>query len=233
MVDDIFSEVDEDLRAERNRGRTRRLAAIGLALLVLAGLGVGGWQYVAYRQRQLVASAAPAYFAAQADADIAPPAAAGPDAALTPQQTRAVDEFARVAASGPAGLATLSRLRMAALTWAAHDQARALGLWDQVSQDRTADPDLRGLADLLWVQHRADDADPSLLKTRLRGILSPKSPWRLLALEADAVIDLRTNHVAEARRKLTSLAQDAAASDSERSRASGLLDTLDTSKTGG
>lgn len=233
MVDDIFSEVDGDLRGERTRARTRRLAVLGLAILVMVGLAVGAWQYLAYRQLQRAASFAEAYFAAQKDADTAPPAAAGPDAPLTPPQRHALEAFAVVADKAPKGFATLSRLRMAALSWEAGDHARALGLWDQVAQDPGANTDLRGLGDLLWVQHRADDADPGLLKTRLRDILVPTSPWHLLATEIDALIDLRVGHVADARRKLTALSQNGTASESERARASGLLDTLDKSKTGG
>ena len=233
MVDDIFREVDEDLRAEQTRARTRRLAVLGLAILVVVGLGVGGWQFLLYRQRALSAAVAQGFFTAQQDADTAPAAAAGPDAPPTPAQLRAIGEFGQVAAHGPEGFATLALLRMAALAWEAHDTARALGLWDQISQDHAADPDMRGLSDLLWVQHRADDGDPSILKTRLRDDLSPKSPWHLLALETDALIDLRLNHLADARRKLTQVSQDDAASEAQRARASGLLDTLDTSKTGG
>lgn len=233
VVDDIFSEVDEEFRAERRRARIRRLAVFGLGLLVVVGLGVGGWQYLLYRQAGLAGAVAQAYFAAQKDADTAPPPAAGPDAPLTPEQKRSIDAFAGIAAHGPEGFATLSRLRMAALAWEGKDHDRALALWDQISRDGAADHDLRGLADLLWVQHRADDADPSLLKTRLRDILSPRSPWHLLALETDALIDLRSNRVADAKRKLTALSQDGAASESQRAEASGLLDTLDTSKTGG
>lgn len=233
MVDDIFNEVDEDLRAEHARARNRRLALIGLALLVVVGLGTGGWEFFQYRQRSMAVAVAQGFFVAQKDADTAPAAAAGPDAPPTPDQLRAIDEFAQVAAKGPAGFATLARLRMAALSWKAKDTAKALALWDQISKDQAADPDLRGLADLLWVQHRADDGDASILKTRLRDILAPKSPWHLLALETDALIDLRLNHMADAKRKLTTLSQDDAASQSLRARASGLLDTLDTSKTGG
>ena len=43
VVDDLFSEVDEDLRAEQSGARLRRLSVVGLAMLVVAGLGVGGW----------------------------------------------------------------------------------------------------------------------------------------------------------------------------------------------
>ena len=233
VVEDIFSEIDGDLRAERNAVRNRRLAILGLVLLVVVGAAVGAWQYLAYRQTARAASFAAAYFDAQQDADTAPPAAAGPDAALTAEQVRARSEFAAIAARAPDGFATLSRLRMAALAWRANDHAAALALWDRIARDGAADADLRGLGDLLWVQHSADDAEPGLLKTRLRDLLKPESPWHMLALETDALIDLRTGDVAGARRKLTTVSQDPAASESERGRASGLLDTLDISKTGG
>ncbi len=232
VVDDIFSEIDEDLRSERTRARTRRLAVAGLVVLVVAGLAIGLWQYLHYRQQQRAASVAGAYFAAQKDADTAPLAAAGPDAPLTPEQVRAKAEFAAVAARAPEGFATLSRLRLAALDWK-DDRPAAIGLWDRVARDRGADPDLRGLATLLWVQHQADDVDPGLLKARLRDILVPASPWHLLALETDALIDLRLGHVVDARAKLTRLAEDGSASESERARASGVLDTIDSAKTGG
>lgn len=232
MVDDIFSEVDDDLRAERLRARTRRLAAVGLAALLVAALVFAAWEWIAARQHARAVAVSAQFFAAQKDADTAPAAAAGPDAPPTPEQMRAIGEFAQVAAHGPAGVATLSRLRMATLQWAAHDHAGALALWDQVSRDGV-DPDLRGLGQLLWVQHSADDADPGVLKTRLRDILVPASPWHLLALETDALIDLRLGHVADARAKLTRIGEDGSASESERARASGILDTLDTSKTGG
>ncbi len=233
VVEDIFSEIDGDLRAERNAARNKRLLVAAVALLLLVGIAVGGWQWLAARREARAASFAAGYFAAQTDADTVPPAAAGPDAALTPEQVRSRGEFAAIANSAPAGFAALSRLRMAALAWRAHDHDGALALWDQVARDTALDGDLRGLAALLWVQHRADDADPGLLKARLRELMKPDSPWHVLALETDALIDLRTGDVAAARRKLTTVSQDPSASDSERGRAGGLLDTLDTSKTGG
>ena len=54
--------------------------------------------------------------------------------------------------------------------------------------------------------------------------------WRS---KPDALIDLRAHDIASARRKLTELSQDGTISESQRARASGLLDTIDTSKTGG
>lgn len=237
MADDIFREVDDDLRAEQQRARARRLVVPAVVLAVLVLIGVGVWQFLVYRQHERALSVAGLYFQAQKDADVTPAAAAGPDAPPTPEQRRAITEFAEVAGRGPAGFASLARLRMAALDWQAKDHAKALALWDQLGHDEAADADLRGLGTLLWVQHSLDDGDPAILKTRLRDILTPKSPWYGLAQEADALVDLRQNHLDEARKKLTALAVDPSLSENGRAVASGLLDTLNATttpaKTGG
>ncbi|MBE7209924.1 MAG: hypothetical protein INR65_02805 [Gluconacetobacter diazotrophicus] len=230
MADDIFSEIDDDLRAERSRGRNRRLAIVGLVVLAVAAIGLGIWQYGVHRHQARILAAAPAYFAAQADADAAALAAAGPDAALTPEQQRAIPAFRKLAETAPDGFATLSRFRLAALQWRAGDHPAALAAWNAIADDGRAQADFRGLAALLLVQHQIDTADPAVLKLRLRPALEPNSPWRLLAQEADAFIDLKQNAVAAARGKLAAISQDPAASESQRARASGVLETLDPSK---
>lgn len=233
MAEDIFDEVDDDLRAERSRERTRRLALFGLLALLVAAVAIGAWQYVEYRHRTRVMAAAAPFFAAQADADVAPPAAAGPDAKPTAEQLRAIPAFRRLADTGPAGFATLARLRLAALEWRNGDRAAALRDWTAIADDARADADFRSLAALIWVQHRIGEADPGLLKTRLRPALAANSPWRLLAQEADAYVDLQNNDPASARRKLSAISGSAEASEGERARATGVLETLAPAKSNG
>ncbi len=233
VVEDIFNEIDGDLRAERAAVRNKKLALGGLGALVVAGLALGGWQFMVHRDHARAEAVAAQYFAAQKDADTTPSVALGPYAPPTPEQVRARSEFAAIAAHAPEGFATLSRLREAALAWRANDHKAALALWDQIGNDRDADRDLRGLGTLLWVQHQVDDGDPGLLKARLRDIEGPNSTWRQLATETDALIDLRTGHVADARGKLFSVSQDPSAPSGEQNRASDLLNTLDSSKSGG
>ncbi|MCQ8241316.1 hypothetical protein [Rhizosaccharibacter radicis] len=226
VAEDIFNEVDEDLRAERLRAQARRFAVVGIVLVVVAGIAVGGWQWHQHQRAEALLAAGAGYFAAQKDADVAPPAAAGPDAPLTPEQQRAVGAFGGLAANSPESVRSLSRLRLAALDWSNKQPARALATWDALSHDAAADPAFRQLADLLWVEHQPPGADGALLKTRLRDALSPSSPWHYLATEADAMIDLQTGHVEDARRKLQLLSQDPAVPEGLHARAAGVLETL-------
>ena len=232
MADDIFKEVDEDLRAERLRAAGRRYGLLLVLLILVALIGAGIWQFQLYRQRQLAGGTAATFFAATKLADSSSHASGG---AAPPGagQAGAADLFAQVAARGPEGFRTLARFRQARIAWDAGSRTQALGFWDAVHDDAGADPTLRGLASLLWVQHQLDDGDPSVLKSRLGPLSRPGAVWRPMAQELDAEIDLRLGHVAEARRKLAALGEDASAPEGLRNRAAGLHDTLDNLKTGG
>ncbi|WP_428375526.1 hypothetical protein [Lichenicoccus sp.] len=220
LADDIFKEIDEELRAERLRATGRRYGAAAIAAVLVVAAGVGFWQFQLWRQGQAAQATASVFFAAMQQADSS--RAAGGSAAM-----RAVPLFEQVQRDGPEGFRTLARFRQAQIVWDAGDHKAALALWSAIDQDAAADPDLRGLADLLWVQHQVDDGDPALLESHLGTLSRPGAPWRPMAQELDALIDLRTGHVAEARRTLAMLGEDGAASEDLRNRAAGLNETLD------
>ncbi|GBQ29521.1 hypothetical protein AA13594_1383 [Gluconacetobacter azotocaptans DSM 13594] len=226
VADDIFREVDEDLRAERLRALARRYVVAAVAVVAVICAGVGGWQYQAWRARQADRAWAATYFAALHAADssnITP----GETAPLTPQQKDALTRLATLdQSSAPAGLRTMARLERASLLASSGDAKAALGLWDQVQADDGADPLLRGLAGLLWVQHQIDDGDPATLRSRLATLDGTGKPWRALAIECEALLDLRQGHDADARRRLAQLSASPDAPDGLRSRAGGLLQTL-------
>ncbi len=228
MADDIFKEVDEELRLERLRAGGRRYGLLGLVVVLLVLAASGAWQYGLYRQRQRAEASASSFFAAMKQADSSSHVGGGPSAA----QLGAAKLFAGVEARGPEGFRTLSRFRQAQIAWDGSQHGEALRLWDAVHDDAAADPTLRGLASLLWVQHQVDDGDPAVLKSRLGPLSSPGDTWRPMAQELDAEIDLRLGHVDEARRKLAALGEDGAAPEGVRNRAGGLRETLDT-KAGG
>ena len=220
LADDIFKEIDEDLRAERMRAAGRRYGVAAIVAVLLVACGIGFWQFQLWRQRQAAAATASVFFAAMTQADSS--RSAGGSAAM-----QAVPLFQQVERDGPEGFRTLARCRQAQIVWDAGDHKAALGLWSAVHSDASADPDLRGLADLLWVQHQVDDGDPALLESHLGTLSRPGAPWRPMAQELDALIDLRTGHVAEAKRKLAMLSEDGSASEELRNRAAGLNETLD------
>ena len=217
---DIFDEVDEELRAERAQQLLKRYGGVivaGLVLIVGAVVGWQGWSWYEARQDR---AAAAEYLIAM---NLANATAAG---SSETSRGAAIATFSKLATALPEGYATLARLREAALKADAGDLQGATALWDQVAGDASADPLLRDLANLLWAQHQIDTGDPSLLQARLKALAAPENPWRALAEEQLALLDLRLGKTDQARTSLRRLAQDATAPSGVRGRASGLLSRL-------
>ena len=220
-VVDIFDEVDEELRAERAQQLLKRYGGLIVACAVAivgAAAGWQGWRWYEARQDQ---AAAVEYIAAM---NLADATAAGSSSEAN--RTAGIAMFAQLAAKAPAGYATLSRLREAALKADAGDLAGAAALWDQLASDSSVDPLLRDLASLLWAQHQIDSGDPSLLEARLKALAAPNNPWHALADEQLALLALRQGKVDQARTTLRRLAQDATAPNGVRGRAGALLGRL-------
>jgi hypothetical protein len=219
-VVDIFDEVEEDLRAERAQRLLRKygwvIIAAGVALIGIAA----GWQGWRWWQNKRDLAAATAYIAAVDSAQTAGP---GSDPAT---RQHAIQAFEQVAAQAPEGYRTLARLRAAALMADNGDLQGAATIYNQIASDSGADPLLRGLADLLWAQRLLDSADPGLLAARLKALAAPDNPWRPLAEEQLALLDLRQGHVAAAKETLRKLAQDGGLPQDLRGRAGGLLAQL-------
>jgi hypothetical protein len=217
-VVDIFDEVEEELRAERAQRLLLRYGGLIFAACVAivgAGAGYQGWRWWQARQD---AAAAAQYIAMSSLAD-------SPNLAQ-PLRASAISAFDRLAATAPEGYRTLARLRDAALRADGGDLPGATALWDQVAGDASADPLLRDLASLLWAQRQIDRADPALLTARLTPLAAPDNPWRALAQEQLALLDLRQGHNDAAKTALQKLADDVTAPAGVRGRASALLGRL-------
>ncbi len=219
---DIFDEVNEDLRAERAKQFALRYGWLVALVAVALIAGVGAWQGWRWYQGRQANDVAAAYLGAMRDADGPAPAAGQP----TPSRDAAMAVFDRLASTGPEGYRSLARLRSAALHASSGDLPGALAAWDKLSADTAADPLLRDLANLMWVQHQVDAGDPAAVEGRLQPLIAPGNPWRSLALENQAWLALRTGHSDQARDTLRQLAADPAAPDGVRGRANGLLTRL-------
>ena len=218
-VADIYDEVDADFRAERARAAAMRYGVLAGIVLLLVLAGVGVWQFRAWRQSRADERAATLYLRA---ADLA----SQPGEANAPAHLQAAALFAQMAPDAPAGYRTLARLRAAALRAQAGDTKAALALWDAVSADAAAPMLFRELASLLWVQHQLDRGPVPALREKLLPLLTPADPWRPLAEESEALLDIRRGDEAASRRVLAGLSSDAGAPDGVRGRAGGLLQTL-------
>jgi len=218
-VADIFDEVSEDLRAERARQLLHRYGYLLILAAVLVVVAVGGWKVWQSRERGDRDAVAAAFITASRNAST-------PLGTASPARAEALDTLTRMAANAPGGYRTLARLRAAALKVTAGDLPGALALWDQVAADTDADPQLRDVANLLWVQHQIDAGDPAAVQGRLAPLIAPGNPWRPLALECQAWLLLRTGDTDGARAILRPLVADMRAPDGVRARAGGLLTQL-------
>lgn len=219
-VVDIFDEVEAELKAERAQ---KLLVNYGVWLLVAALLVVGGagaWQvwswYQARYDRATAAIYLNAMFAAEAPGNIG----------NTPGTTIAAADFARVIHRGPAAYRTLARLQQAALEAKQGHEAGAVAMWNAVAEDGGADPLLRNLAVLLWTEHQLATGNPQILRERLTPLLAPGNPWRPLAREAAALLDIRLGQKVAAKKELETLAMDITAPLGLRERAGALLQRL-------
>lgn len=232
VADDIFREVDEEMRAERLRALARRYMILAGVIVAVICIGGGAWQYNAWRVQQADQASADAYFAALRNAT----ASHAPDGQATPlndQQKTALTQLAALEKTARPPLRALSRMERAALLANSGDTAQALALWAQVNEDRAADPTISSLAGLLWVQHQLDTADPAMLRSRLALLDGAQQPWHGLALECEALLDLRQGHEQDARGRLQRLSMDMNVSDGVRTRADGLLQALGNDNAGG
>lgn len=211
---DIFDEVEEELRAEKTRQFLTRYAGLILGAVVLVVVAVAGWQVWRWHQERQDQQAAAIYMQAMIQAD----QPAGQQAALT--------AFSQLAEHAPEGYRTLSRLRAAALEANAGHVPQALDLWNQVAADSSADPLLRDLATLLWAQHQLDTGDPGMLEARLRPLTELANPWRNLAQEQLALLDVRRGRTEQAKQELSSLANNPGVPTGIRERATALLARL-------
>ena len=192
---DIFDEVEEDLRAERASSFARRFGGLGAlgVVVVLAGTGAYvWWSQQRAAQTQIVADR---FIAAAAQADKAETPLGGLDRSAASQ---AAATFADIAAHGPAGYAVLARLRLAAVQWQLGEKTQASASWQDVASDGDAPKLLRDLAVVTSAQHQVDSADPILLKQTVQALTAPDNPWRPMAEQVVALIDLRQGNTREA-----------------------------------
>jgi hypothetical protein len=216
-VVDIFDEVDEDLRAERMARFARRYAIAFMVLAALLVAGVAGWQIWLKHRDQQDAKAATAFIA------VLDKAAQRGSAA---DREALAQDFGSIARSAPSGYVTLARLNQASLLAEAGRQAQAQTIWNGLMNDDGLSPVLRQVATLGWAAHEIDTAEPSLIQARLEPLSAQDNPWRPIALQYLALLDLRIGHRDEAAKTLQEIARDVSTPDDMRRMANGLAQAL-------
>jgi len=220
---DIFDEVEEDLRAERARSLARRFGGLAVALAVCVVAGTGAYVWWSQQQQAAAGTTATRFIAASTQADKSVQALAGLDRAAAGQ---AAATFADIAAHGPAGYRILAKLHLAGLQWQLGQTQLASETWKSVTDDTSAPQLLRDLATVTSAQHQLDNANPVLLKQTMEGLTAQDNPWRPVAEQVIALIDIRQGKMREAADIFKRLMADPMAPEGVRQMVSDLLTTL-------
>ena len=180
---DIFDEIDEELKQDRAKQVWARYGKYVIAAAAAVVLGVGASQgYTAWQQSQ-----------AETAANIYSNALAADDAvtALEADLGQLTD-----------GYALLGRFQIAAGKAGAGDAVGAESLYLEIAGDAGVDLLYRDAATLLSVMNAPDDSDTGDLQSRLAPLADGTGPWRPLALELSAALDLKAGDRAGAAAKL-------------------------------
>lgn len=198
----------EEVRRDRLYQSFRRYGWIAIAIVLLV---VGGAAWREYSNSQVTAAAQ-----AQGDAILA--------ALDAPDDAARAAAVADLTIQGPA--AGVAALLAAAEQQKAGDAAGAALTLSQLAGAPDVDPLYRDLATLKSLMLQADTLDPAILKQELGLLAIPGAPFRLLAQEQIAMVDLRLGDTAAALTGLAVIAADAQVTSGLRGRVNGLIVAL-------
>ena len=206
--DSFIAEVTEEVRRDQLYQTFRRYGWIAVALVLLV---VGGAAWREYNKARVIAVAE-----AQGDAILT--------ALDMPDEAARAAAVAALTIAGPA--AGVAALLTAAEQQKAGDTAAAAQTLSQMSANPDVDPIYRDLAQLKALMLQADTLDPVALKQGYALLAVPGAPYRLLAQEQMAMVDLRTGDTAAALAALAAIAADAQVTSGLRDRVNGLIVAL-------
>lgn len=205
----LIREVDEELRQEQFTELWKKYGSlfIGAGVLVVVAVAAWqGWNSWQNKQRQMYGTA----FSQASD--------------LLQQGKRdeAVAAFTKLATEGTAGYKVLSELKLADLKLGAGDRDGAIALYDKVASS-SADAPYRDIATLKSAYLKVDTADAASLQKVVEPLSAESSAWRHSAREILALLALKQGDAGKAGEWLRKVADDPAAPQGVRARATELL----------
>jgi hypothetical protein len=212
-LSDIFREIDEELRRDNLAKLWDKYSYLVMGLAVLIVVAVGAFEgWVWYKARERHAESA-RYTAAL-------------DLARRGENAQAADAFGLIGREASSGYRVLARLEEADARAKAGDAAASLAAYEGLANDRSVDPVYRDLGTLLWAQHSLAKDDPNAVVSRLAPLTADGNAWRPLALETTALAKLRSGDRSAALDIYKRLADDLAAPQGLRARASEMVSAL-------
>jgi len=212
VSDDLFREVDEEVRQEQYLLLWKKYGVyvVGAVLAaVVITVGVVVWRDMQRSEREANGEELLAVLAMVDDR---------PDEAL--------ERLRQLGAQGTEGYRLLARLREAALLSKQGDNRGAVTVYDAVAADSGYDQIYRDLARLLAVSHGMSVMDRGEVDNRLAPLLGDANPWRYSARELMATAAMAAGDTAAARDAFQALVDDTAAPTGVRARGAEMLAIL-------
>lgn len=225
MSDGLFKEIDEEIRAEKLHNFVRRYAKFAVIIIIVVLAVFGLLQFQHWQQHKALVNASTSYMQVmQQVAQLSP----------QPKDNKAVDQalgqLNDLSNHAPQSIRALAQLKQAALLLDQGKLKEASAIWETLRFDKTASPDFRNLANLLWIENHLDTVDPNKLHIRIKELLDQKTPWYALARECEAILDLKMGKVIESKQIFGRLSMDANASPEVRKRANVMLQVIAANK---
>jgi len=203
LADNIFHEVDEEVRREKLRQFWDRYGLYLIAAAVLFVLAVGSWRGYEYWQNRKAAESGSAFEAAIALSDEG-------------KAEEAEKAFAEIAKDGTAGYRALARFRAAAAL-AQRDPAAAVREYDDMTRADIG-PTMQDLAALRAGFLEVDRVPFAEVRRRLDPLAEPGRPFRHTARELLAFAAWKAGDAQSARRYVDMVANDAETPQATRAR---------------
>lgn len=212
MSDQLFREVDEEVRQDRFQAYWKRYGvwfAAAAALIVAVTIGYVVWQNMQESARQ-----------GSSDAFVAAITGAADD------REAAITQLRDLAAEATPGYRLLARMREAALLAETGRPEEAVAAFDVIAADDGVDDLYRDLARLFSVANGLEILSPDEVRARIGGLDTADNPLRFSAREYLAAAALKAGERDSATDLLRSITDDPAAPQGIRSRAAELLQAL-------
>lgn len=212
MSDQLFREVDEEVRQDRFQAYWKRYGiwfAAAAALIVAVTIGYVVWQNMQESARQ-----------ESSDAFVAAITGAAED------REAAIAQLRDLSADATPGYRMLARMREAALLAETGRTAEAVAAFDVIAADDGIDELYRDLARLFAVANGLDILSPDEVRSRIGSLDTPDHPLRFSARELLAAAALKAGDSEDATTLLRQIVDDPAAPQGIRSRAAELLQAL-------
>ncbi|MGH1352138.1 MAG: tetratricopeptide repeat protein [Methyloligellaceae bacterium] len=211
--EDIFREVEEDLRREQLKLYWDKFGVYFLSVAAFIIIAVAGYKGYGAWSAQRAIDAGGEYESARS-------------LSIQEKKDAAALAFENLVKNGPSGYKILASLQLAAAKAAKGDSKEAVKLYDKLAADSKLDPILRGFAKVQAALLRVDEADHSEMKKRLSSLNITGNYWRHSARELLGLSARKATRYKEALGYFDTIIKDSTAPSDLKNRATMMISLI-------